>query len=176
MTLAVIDANIFIDLFDLGLLSLFFLLKLNFHTTKEVLLECRKALRHQLQHFIDQGKLTIQAIADHEVNAMKTMNFNRGLSEPDKSVLFVAHKENGMVVSGDKLVRKWCRQNQLEVHGILWVLDQMEQTKLLSTKEAISKLEALLEINFWLPVDAANELLEKWKSDRKNLTIQDTFL
>jgi len=91
------------------------------------------------------------------------MNFNRGLSEPDKSVLFVAKRQNGMVISGDKLIRKWCQKNQIEVHGILWFLDEMNQTQLITFQDAIGKLETLLQFNFWLPTDSAHELLEKWR-------------
>jgi len=38
MTIAITDANIFIDLFELDLLSLFFKLDLTIYTTQEVLL------------------------------------------------------------------------------------------------------------------------------------------
>jgi len=165
MTLAVTDANIFIDLFELKLLGQFFELELNIYSTQEVLLECDKALREELEVFIQKEKLTIQSISDDDVEEMDKMNFNKGLSEPDRSVLFVAKKQKGIVVSGDKLIRKWCKQNQIEVHGILWVLDEMESSNILNPKEAIEKLQSLLQINFWLPTNAANELIEKWKKD-----------
>ena len=165
MTLAVTDANIFIDLFELKLLSLFFDLDLEIYTTQEVLLECDKIQRERLQLFIKNKKLIVKNISDKEALEMETMTFNKGLSEPDKSVLFVAKNQNGMVVSGDKLIRKWCQKNKIEVHGILWVLDEMNQAQLITSKEAIEKLETLLQLNFWLPTNAANELLEKWRKE-----------
>jgi len=151
MTIAVTDANIFIDLFELDLLSLFFKLDLTIYK--------------QLQVFITNQKLVVQSISNEEILEMENMNFNRGLSEPDKSVLFVAKNQNGMVISGDKLIRKWCQKNQIEVHGILWVLDKMNQAQLITSEEAIEKLETLLLFNFWLPINLANDLLEKWRKE-----------
>jgi len=165
MTIAVTDANIFIDLFELDLLSLFFKLDLTIYTTQEVLLECDRNQREQLQVFITNQKLVVQSISNEEILEMENMNFNRGLSEPDKSVLFVAKNQNGMVISGDKLIRKWCQKNQIEVHGILWVLDKMNQAQLITSEEAIEKLETLLLFNFWLPINLANDLLEKWRKE-----------
>ncbi|MFK8005098.1 MAG: DUF3368 domain-containing protein [Saprospiraceae bacterium] len=165
MTLAVTDANIFIDLFELKLLSLFFELDLDIYTTQEVLLECDKIQREQLQLFIKNKKLIVKNISDADALKMESMTFNKGLSEPDKSVLFVAKNENGMVISGDKLIRKWCQKNKIEVHGILWVLDEINQAQLISSQEVIEKLETLLQFNFWLPTIAANELLERWRKE-----------
>lgn len=165
MTIAITDANIFIDLFELDLITLFFKLELDIYTTQEVLLECDKEQRAQLQKFIKKKKLHLQMISDEEVLEMESMGFNRGLSGPDKSVLFVAKRENGMVISGDKLIRKWCKKNQIEVHGMLWVVEAMKDAELLSNKEAIESLELLLEINLWLPVNSVEGLLKQWKEE-----------
>lgn len=165
MILAVTDANIFIDLHELDLLSLFFQLDLTIYTTKEVLLECDENQRKKLQQFVDKRKLLVRNISDEEVLEIETLHFNKGLSEADKSVLFAAKKLDSMVVSGDNLIRKWCKKNDIEVHGILWVLDEMNRNQLLTFQEAIEKLEFLLQINFWLPTKAANNLLEKWRGE-----------
>jgi len=164
MILAVTDANIFIDLYELDLLPLFFELDLTLYTTKEVLLECDENQRLELQFFINKRKLMVYTISEMDVLKIEKMSFNRGLSEQDRSVLFLAKKQNSMVISGDNLIRKWCKQNAIEVHGILWVLDELNLAGLMTFQETIDKLEFLLQINFWLPTKAANKLLEKWRS------------
>ena len=166
MTLAITDANIFIDLIEIELLSTFFQLDLNICTTKEVILECDENQRAQLQEYIDKQLLTVQIISDEDAIEIQLMNFKKGLSEQDKSILFIAKKKNGMVITGDKLIRKWCKQNNIKVHGILWALEEMNETQLLNIQEAINKLEMLLQINFWLPIDVANKMLEKWRGQR----------
>ena len=61
------------------------------------------------------------------------------------------------------LTRKWCIKNNLEVHGILWILEQFTEKELLSTTEAILKLKALMNINLWLPITACEKLIVKWQ-------------
>lgn len=67
-----------------------------------------------------------------------------------------------MVLTGDKLIRKWCTKNKLKVHGILWLLDEFVEPQLLTHSEANQKLNDLLEINQWLPAKACEQLIEKW--------------
>lgn len=52
MNIAITDANIFIDLFELEILALLFDLDLSIHTTQEVFLECDEEQREQLTSFI----------------------------------------------------------------------------------------------------------------------------
>jgi predicted nucleic acid-binding protein len=65
-------------------------------------------------------------------------------------------------LTGDNLVRKWCVRNDLEVHGILWVLNEFVENELINTKTAILKLEYLMKINSWLPSKACKKMLENW--------------
>ncbi len=167
-TLTITDANIFIDLFELDLLHLLFQLNLAIHTTKEVLLECDSKQRKKLELFIEEGLLTLHILSDSDWEMMETLEFNRGLSTSDKGILFLAVEQNAMVLTGDNLIRKWCLRNQLEVHGILWVIDQLREFNLLTIIDAIEKLEYLMKINLWLPTKACEELLKKWDSSNES--------
>ena len=79
MILAVTDANIFIDLYELDLLPLLFELDLTLYTTKEVLLEGDENQRLQLQLFINNRKLTIYTISEIDVLEIERMEKNKEL-------------------------------------------------------------------------------------------------
>lgn len=161
-TLVITDANIFIDLFELELTSFLFQLNLSIHTTREVLLECDPKNRKELEVSSKSELLKIHILSDSTWNEMEKLDFNKGLSDPDRSILYVAFEEKGMVLTGDNLVRKWCVRNNLEVHGILWVLNEFVENELINTKTAILKLEYLMKINSWLPSKACKKMLENW--------------
>ena len=80
MTIAITDANIFIDLFELELLPFLFELDLAIHTTEEVLLECDDHQQGKLKLFMQHKLLTIHVLTDSQLANMKTLNFSKRLS------------------------------------------------------------------------------------------------
>lgn len=163
MNIAITDANVFIDLFELELLPLLFELNLAIHTTQEVVLECDKIQRKQLQIFVDKKQLHVHRLTDAQVQELTTLSFSSKLSFSDQTILWLAYQEKSSVLSGDKMIRKWCKKNNLEVHGILWVIEQFIEQDLLPAKIAILKMELLLKINLWLPSEICEKMIEKWK-------------
>ncbi len=166
MTITITDANIFIDLAELELFPLFFQLNLTLHTTKEVLLECDPTHQQALKEYAAKKLLTIHILSEEQLEKLEHLKFKKGLSAQDKSILYLAYEQQAMVLTGDNLIRKWCKQQNLEVHGILWILEELVQYKLLEFGEAITHLTNLMQINQWLPQDACQKLLVNWQSKR----------
>ena len=52
----------------------------------------------------------------------------------DCSVLFLAVKLDAMLISGDKALRNAGKARQVEVHGTLWIMDQLVAAKSLLKK------------------------------------------
>ena len=50
-----------------------------------------------------------------------------------------------MVLTGDNLIRKWCIKKELEVHGVLWVLEQFTKKDLLDATQHPNYLIKLIE-------------------------------
>jgi len=95
------------------------------------------------------------------------MNFQiffikRSLSIADHSVLFIATKLEAMIISGDLVVRKTCQALKIEVHGILWILDQCLAKEQITHKEAHSKLSGLMGYNKRLPAKDCQSRLDLW--------------
>lgn len=150
--IAVTDACIFIDLIELKLIAPFFqlgntALKLEIHTTLEVLDELYPVQQEILKAYEAVSKLTVHTISAEGLEEIQSFNFPKALSQQDKSVIYMASQLNAMVLSSDKPVRNFAKRNAIEVHGMFWIFDKLVEYELLAEKEAITKLNQLISSN-----------------------------
>lgn len=82
----------------------------------------------------------------------------------DCSVLFLAIKLGAMLLSGDKPLRKAGTDRQIEVHGTLWIFDQLVERRLITGKVAASKLEHLQSLDRFFPANECQTRLKLWRS------------
>ena len=71
-------------------------------------------------------------------------------------------KTKPLYLPGDNILRKYAESNQIEVHGILWVLDELINEEQISEKIAYLKLTQLMETNSRLPKNECEKRLKKW--------------
>lgn len=162
MTVFITDANIFIDLYYAGLLKLMPSLGLSFATTQLVSDELNQEQQFDLQLLITLNTLQIREVSLPEI---QRLNLSKGLSLPDRSVICVAVRENGVLVTGDGLVRRTAGNFGLEVRGLLWLFDEFVSMNLISPFEAAEKLEFLVvEKGSRQPNLDYNARLEKWRT------------
>jgi len=148
MKIAVTDACIFIDLMELNLISAFFQLKIELHTTVDVLNELFLDQRRVLEAYQGVDKLQVHNLRERDFLKMEKIPFPRGLSPEDRSVIYLALELNGAIIlSSDKLVRNFSGKQSLEYHGIFWIFDQLVEHNVLSKPEAISTIQRLNTIN-----------------------------
>jgi rRNA maturation endonuclease Nob1 len=147
MKLAVTDACIFIDLIELQLMSEFFELPLEIHTTLDVFNELYAEQKEILKAYRSVGKLTIHNLTSEERSQIQEENFPRSLSDNDKSVIFLADKLDAKVISSDKAVRNYAKSKAIDFHGMLWIFDKLIEYKLISPFEATSKINILFSKN-----------------------------
>ena len=146
--IAVTDANIFIDLYDIGLTKSFFNFELEIHTTSAVLYELYSEQQEILQAYQSVGRLFIHNLHEQDFVEIYFENYPKSLSEADKSVLHVANKINACVLSSDKTLRNYAKNKEIEYHGMFWIFDKFVETGILSPRDAISKLNQLIASNF----------------------------
>jgi rRNA-processing protein FCF1 len=171
LKIAVTDANIFIDLFDVGLMDSFFNLDLEIHTSAAVLYELYLEQQEVLETFRSAGKLAVHNLQEQDFIEIYTENYPKSLSEADKSVLHVANRLNACVLSSDKTVRNYAKNKKIEFHGMLWLFDQFVATCSLSTADAGIKLKELVSSNFLYRnnhklVDEIEKRFEVWDCGR----------
>lgn len=148
LKIAVTDANIFIDLYELGLTNMFFNLELEIHTSSSVLFELYSEQQQILKAYESVGKLNVHNLQEQDFIDIYTEEYPKSLSEADKSVLHIANKINASVLSSDKTLRNCAKNKNIECHGIIWILDKLVETNILNEKEAKNKLIQLTSVNF----------------------------
>jgi hypothetical protein len=152
MIFLVNDANILIDLLKVELLDSFFQMHCTFYVTDFVLGEIQEDNAALLHRFLDNGKLMKQDFSFEELVQTQTMETRfPALSIPDCSCLFLCNRLSATLLTGDAALRGIARQNEIAVHGILWVFDEMVEHRLISKREAIEKLIRIIELNPRLP-------------------------
>lgn len=168
MNLAVTDACIFIDLYNLQLTDSFFKLNYEIHTSFEVMEELYDHQKDLLKAYHSTGKLTVHEMQEEDWHYIHDMKMPKSLTPNDKTVLYLANKNHCMVLSSDKKVRQQAKKLCCEYHGIFWILDQLIEMQLISKKEASLKLELLFQKNRFYPqnremVEEKEKRIEQWK-------------
>jgi rRNA-processing protein FCF1 len=148
LKIAVTDANIFIDLYDLGLTNMFFNLELEIHTSSSVLFELYSEQQQILQAYQSVGKLNVHNLQEIDFIDIYNEEYPKSLSEADKSVLHIANKINACVLSSDKTLRNCAKNKKIEYHGMIWILNRLVETNILKANEAKLKLKQLTAVNF----------------------------
>lgn len=148
MKIAVTDACIFIDLIELQIISEFFKLDIELHTTTDVVMELYPDQQEILKAYESGEKLVIHNLSADQISAMDGIDFPRGLSPEDRSVIYTAiNLKDALILSSDKLVREYAGNISVEYHGIFWIFDQMVAEEILSKKVGASKITELLSLN-----------------------------
>lgn len=164
MTTAVKDANIIFDLFDINLLDLFFNLNFDVYITDFVLNEIKDPDQKEIiYHFIITGKLELIETPKDKISELINIRDDfPGLTIEDCSIIYHAVKNKAFILTGDNALRKYAERNQLEVHGILWVLDELIKEGKISEKKAYLRLKELIKTNSRLPRKECEKRLIKW--------------
>lgn len=146
--IAVANACIFIDLCDLGLVTSFFNLEIEIHTTSAVYFELCYEQQQILKAYQSVDRLLVHNLQEKDFLEIFSTEYPKSLSETDKSVLHVANKINAVVLSSDKTLRNYAKNKGVEYHGMIWIFDKLIETTILAKRDAVNKLEQLLVTNF----------------------------
>lgn len=166
--IVVSDTNILIDLIETGLLEQFFLLPMKVHTTDIVISEVTvPEQKAQVKTLVQTRCLTVKAFApDEMLRLIDFVNSRRrrcNLRIADFSVWQYASENNYILLTGDGNLRKLAAEDGVEVHGTIYIFDQMVEHKVLTPAIAADRLELLYNINHRLPKPEIDLRIEKWR-------------
>lgn len=157
----VTDTSIWIDLIKSGLLDAFFEIP--------YLICAADFIRDDESvdmgwDILEQKGLQFIGLSEDEVGEIYDLRQRHSsTSIADLASFFVARKSNGILLTGDQPLRKFA-ENQVEVHGFLWVMAQLVHENLLIPEDAINCLVQLQQYpNFRLPVDECQKLIRIWR-------------
>lgn len=167
MKIVITDVSVFFDLHALQILPEFFGLDWHIQTTNFVYNEILQADQiRDFENFVRSRLLHLISISvDDEtaINAMELKRRNR--SFPDKTVLWKAREEKCTLLTCDRVLREEAIHHNIEVHGSLWVIEQLVYNELMENETAIRHLKKLITINTRLPVEEIKKLIERLKSE-----------
>lgn len=154
------DTNIWIDFRNAGLLDALFDLPFQLCSTDFVLSE--------LQDFDPQALLQ-RGLMVHGLDESATarlfglMTAHNNSSLADVSCYLLAQDTGHALLTGDGRLRKQAIQDGLQVHGALWLLDQMVSHKVTTPKTAAQGLKSMLERGARLPGTECQARLKDWQ-------------
>lgn len=167
MKILVNDTNIFIDLHSVGLLEEMCRLPYEIHTVDFVVAEIADADQRRIfDELVARGEISVDGFTADEVIEIveEHSSVSGNLSIPDCSVCYFARKHNVPMLTGDRRLRRYAEEQSIEVHGILFIFDELVRHDIISTTMAADRLEELFAINARLPKAEIRERINRWKS------------
>lgn len=144
MKVAVKDANILIDLVNGDLLLPCLNLPYEFLTTEAVLLQLEQETQWEaVKPFVATGVIHIATLSAEEQESIAADPLMTKLDFVDLGVMYVARREQAILLTGDLDLRKESAKAGVGVHGLLWILDQLIESNQLSPKEAAKRLRMI---------------------------------
>lgn len=166
MKVVVNDTNIFIDMYSIGLLEKMCRLPYAIHTVDFIEAEITDPDQKKAFLYLSgRGLIVVNSFTAAEVldivNEHATVSGN--LSIPDCSVCYYARKHRIPILTGDRRLRKYAELASIEVHGILFLFDEMVAHGVIPPDEAADKLIELMNRNIRLPKNAISERIDRWR-------------
>lgn len=152
--LVVSDASCLIDLHKVQLLALALELPYRFVVPLPVREFEMTSFSERDWLRLSAGGLEIVGISLEQAEAAERFAQSlTGLSANDGLCLLLArHRSSSVLLTGDMLLRRAAEQAGVRVHGVLWVVDQLQEAGVCSASRLIAALEAWREdLTVFLP-------------------------
>ena len=165
MKLIITDTNVLFDIIKIGALPEFFSLDFDICTTVFVIEEIKPSPQKELvETFIRAKRLTVFEFTGEEIEDVVNFDTGRKLKRfTDKSIIWKSIQLNCPMLTGDSRMREVAENMGIEVHGSIWVIDELINSELISKGKAIELFEQLLETNSWLPGNEIERRINKLK-------------
>jgi hypothetical protein len=167
MILVVSDANIFIDLLKMGLVNHFFQIAMDIRTTDLIIEEVREDNVEYLMNYVNGGRLKVREFSFEELIELARLNeCLRGLSMADCSCIWLCHKISATLLTSDRKLTAVAEEDDIETHGLLWILDKMISDKVVTSQTVVKRLETLMQMNPRLPEELCDAFIKRWRADK----------
>lgn len=167
------DSNLFIDLELMGMTHLWLQLPYRTVTTSLVVNELEIGEHSLSLSMINNGQIEEYVVGSFELFDLIESYNHLELSETDLSVLLAAESYGGMILSGDGALRKVASEREIEVHGTLWVLEELIKADKITSLMAAERLEYLLNLTGvnrrFLPKNLCAARIEYWQKYKINI-------
>ena len=163
MKVAVKDACVLIDLANGGLLDSWFQLGIETFTTDLVLRQVKTEQQWKaVSAVVEAGLLHVETLTGDQVERMDRALGDLRIGAEDRSVLFLAIERKAVLITGDRRLRIEAARFEIEVRGLLWILDELVRRGVISGALAAVKLRSMREDGARLPDGECDERFRKW--------------
>ncbi len=156
----VTDANFWIDLHAGGLLDEVFRLPCRWVIPDVVLGELQQPDRRALH---SRGLNEVGLSGEQVAEVPELAGRYPRPSRKDLFALVLAKTTGTTLITGDRDLRTAAEQEGMEVHGTLWVLDEMVKGKIIKPQRAAEALERMVRHGRRLPREETEERLQRWR-------------
>lgn len=122
----------------------------------------------KVEPYLEQGILIAEEMTAIDLEAIKTIEKSKPkLSQQDCSAYHQSRSKKGTLITSDNVLRKFALATNLDVHGHLWVLDQMVEQQTLVPLTASQKLTELcdnINTQLRLPKAECDQRREVWNN------------
>jgi len=153
------DTNIWIDLRNAGLMDALFDLPFTLCCTDFVMSELQ-----DFDHtYLRARGLVVETLDEQATAALfPLMQAHNNSSLADVSCYQLAKQTGHALLTGDGRLRKQAKADGLQVHGALWLLDQMVMHQIIQPKNAAQHLQSMLDSGSRLPQADCQKRLALW--------------
>lgn len=122
-------------------------------------------LGDDVKHLLIEWGLEERSLSGDEIEAVVELGATYSApSRTDVATLVVARAENGILVTGDQALREAAQEENIDVHGTLWVVDALVETDTIAPGEAARALQLMMEASRRLPKQEVNRRIERWRT------------
>lgn len=157
----ILDSSVCVDLQNGGILEVAFRLPLEFHIP-DVIIEDELISPSKEQLL----KLGVRVAVLAPPGVLYVVSLSELYARPSRTDLFAlacAKEMKCILLSGGAALRSAAATEEVEVHGTLWVLDQLVETGLLSTNEAVISLNRMLATKSRFPKNEVEKRMKLWE-------------
>ncbi len=156
----VTDASILFDAVKGGILHEMFQLPFVFVTSDIV--ASRELKNPSFSEFQKAGlhQDELSGIQISRIDALRASH--KALSVSDISVFLLALDQKMILLTGDEALRKFAESSGIQVHGILWILDELIRKGIISKRGASQALQQMIDRGCHLPKKECDERFSRW--------------
>ena len=162
MRLLISDANILIDIENGDLTLIVFRLPYEI-AVPDILFEVELRERHS--RLLEAGLKVKSLTADSVKKAEHLRAQYPGPSILDHSALALAAQEQCALLTGDKHLRAVAQKEGVEVHGTIWIIEQLLKQRLIQVHKAKTSFDTMKATGSRLPWGDVDKLVNQWELD-----------
>jgi predicted nucleic acid-binding protein len=157
----VVDTNVLIDFHRGDLLEALFALPFTFLVPDVIVAELEVPNGQQL---LAWGLESLSLTGEQVAAVVALAALHRAPSINALFALVLARTRRATLLTGDKAVRRLAESEGIDVHGTLWLLDELVRLSIITAGQAADGLERMMAYGSRLPEEECRLRMRRWRT------------